>query len=192
MGVVSACFHIIVNGESLWNVFCCLLSYFTAKLHQFLTLGQFENLVFVIMSTRENIRLIARTSFDLMGYYLETGMRFMEHLLHWNTTKWDILKFHVQDGTKRQPCQKIRDLYCLSYSYNSSQWYSQFHTEFSRHVPISSDYFTNRNNLTNQIISQQSDLYLNKHFSFPMMTSKKVWVCVISVMLRISIARLIW
>ena len=26
------------------------------------TLGQFENLVFVIMSTRENIRLIARTS----------------------------------------------------------------------------------------------------------------------------------
>ena len=27
------------------------------------TLGQFENLVFVIMSTRENIRLIARSSF---------------------------------------------------------------------------------------------------------------------------------
>ena len=27
------------------------------------TLGQFENLVFVIMSTRENIRLIAKTSF---------------------------------------------------------------------------------------------------------------------------------
>ena len=26
-------------------------------------LGQFENLVFVIMSTRENIRLIARNSF---------------------------------------------------------------------------------------------------------------------------------
>ena len=26
------------------------------------TLGQFENLVFVIMSTRENIRIIARTS----------------------------------------------------------------------------------------------------------------------------------
>ena len=37
-------------------------AYFTAKLHQFLkTSGQFENLVFVIMSTRENIRLIART-----------------------------------------------------------------------------------------------------------------------------------
>ena len=27
------------------------------------TLGQFENLVFVIMSTRENIRFIARTPF---------------------------------------------------------------------------------------------------------------------------------
>ena len=29
------------------------------------TLGQFENSVFVIMSTRENIRLIARSSFLL-------------------------------------------------------------------------------------------------------------------------------
>ena len=33
----------------------------TAKLHQLKTSVQFENLVFVIMSTRENIRLIART-----------------------------------------------------------------------------------------------------------------------------------
>ena len=31
------------------------------------TLGQFENLVFVIMSTRENIRLIARSSLDILG-----------------------------------------------------------------------------------------------------------------------------
>ena len=30
------------------------------------TLGQFENLVFVIMSTRENIRLIARSSLELV------------------------------------------------------------------------------------------------------------------------------
>ena len=38
------------------------------------TLGQFENLGFVIMSTRENIRLIARTPFlpelDFSCYYL--------------------------------------------------------------------------------------------------------------------------
>ena len=36
----------------------------TAEIHQLKkTLGQIENLVFVIVSTRENIRLIARTSF---------------------------------------------------------------------------------------------------------------------------------
>ena len=29
------------------------------------TFGQFENLVFVIMSTRENVRCIARASFDI-------------------------------------------------------------------------------------------------------------------------------
>ena len=36
-------------------------AYFTAKLHQFkktTTLGQFENLEYVTMSTRENIRLL--------------------------------------------------------------------------------------------------------------------------------------
>ena len=38
-------------------------AYFTAKPHQLKkTLGQFENLVFEIMSTRENTVLIARTS----------------------------------------------------------------------------------------------------------------------------------
>ena len=43
--------------------FVVYYAYFTAELHQFnKTLGQFENLVFVIMSTRENIRLIARSS----------------------------------------------------------------------------------------------------------------------------------
>ena len=43
---------------------CCVACYahFTAKLHQLKkALGQFEDLVFVIMSTRENIRLMART-----------------------------------------------------------------------------------------------------------------------------------
>ena len=49
--------------------FVAYYAYFTAKLHQFLkTLGHFENLVFVIMSTRENIRLIARSSFHLGRY----------------------------------------------------------------------------------------------------------------------------
>ena len=46
--------------------FVAYYAYFTAKLHQF----QFENLVFVIMSTRENVRLIARCSlvdFDITG-----------------------------------------------------------------------------------------------------------------------------
>ena len=45
--------------------FVAYYAYFTAELHHLkktTTLGQFENLVFVIMSTRENIRLIARTS----------------------------------------------------------------------------------------------------------------------------------
>ena len=63
VGVESARFHGIVNGESLWNVFCCLLwifYYWTAPILK--TLGKFENLMFLIMSTRGNIRLIARNS----------------------------------------------------------------------------------------------------------------------------------
>ena len=57
----------MVNHFEMYFVACC--AYFTAKLQIFFytpilkTLGQFENLVFVIMSTRENIRLIARSSF---------------------------------------------------------------------------------------------------------------------------------
>ena len=63
VGVESARLHGIVNGESLWNVFCCLLCIFYCQTTPILkTLVQFENLVFVIMSTRENIRLIARSS----------------------------------------------------------------------------------------------------------------------------------
>ena len=43
--------------------FVAYYAYFTAKLHQFKkTLGQFEKLVFVIIPTRENIRVIARRS----------------------------------------------------------------------------------------------------------------------------------
>ena len=57
-------FYGIVNGESLWNVFYCLLCIFYCQTTPILkTLGQFENLVFIIMSTRKNIRLIARTPF---------------------------------------------------------------------------------------------------------------------------------
>ena len=63
MGVESARLHGFVKDESLWNVFCCLLCIFYCQTTSILkTLGQFENLEFVIMSTRENIRLIARTS----------------------------------------------------------------------------------------------------------------------------------
>ena len=44
-------------------MFCCLLCVFYCQTTPILkTLGQFENSVFVIMSTRENIRLIARSS----------------------------------------------------------------------------------------------------------------------------------
>ena len=43
--------------------FVAYYGYFTAKLTNFKTLELFENLVFVIMSTRENIRLIARTPY---------------------------------------------------------------------------------------------------------------------------------
>ena len=63
MRVESARVHGIVNGVLLWNVFCCLLCIFYWWTTPILkTLGQFENLVFVLMSTRENICLIARTS----------------------------------------------------------------------------------------------------------------------------------
>ena len=59
-GVESARLHRIVNSETT----------------QFLkTLGQFENLVFVIMSTRENIRLIAR-SFYLTRCFLNSFNKF--------------------------------------------------------------------------------------------------------------------
>ena len=44
--------------------FDAFYAYFTTETVQFLKiLGQFENLGFVIMSTRENIRLIARAPF---------------------------------------------------------------------------------------------------------------------------------
>ena len=62
VGVEGASFHGFVNDGSLWNIFWCFLCIFYYRNSSILKiLRQFENLGFVIMSTRENIRLIART-----------------------------------------------------------------------------------------------------------------------------------
>ena len=61
MGVEGANFHGFVNDGSIWNLFWCFLCTFNYQNSSILkTLGQFENLGFLIMSTRENIHLIAR------------------------------------------------------------------------------------------------------------------------------------
>ena len=61
VGVEGASFHGFVNDWSLWNLFWCFFCIFYYRNSPILKiLGQFENLGFVIMSTRENIRLIAR------------------------------------------------------------------------------------------------------------------------------------
>ena len=61
VGVQGASFHGFVNDGSLWNLFWCFLCIFYYRNSTILQiLGQFENLGFVVMSTRENIRLIAR------------------------------------------------------------------------------------------------------------------------------------
>ena len=44
---------------------------------------------------------------------------------------------------------------------------------FRQNVLISSEHFLDRNNVTNRKLSQQRDLYSNKHFRYPMMTSEK-------------------
>ena len=51
--------------------FVAFYAYFTTETVQFKKkIGQFENLGFVIMSTRENIRLIARAPFKLLIHSL--------------------------------------------------------------------------------------------------------------------------
>ena len=66
VGVEGASFHGFVNDGSLWNLFWCFLCIFNYRNSPILKiLGQFENLGFVIMSTRENIRLIARAPLAL-------------------------------------------------------------------------------------------------------------------------------
>ena len=63
--------------------FVAYYAYFTAKLVEttpiLKTLGQFENLVFVIMSTRENIRLIARTSWQSHTYCINLYGKFHQN-----------------------------------------------------------------------------------------------------------------
>ena len=60
VGVEGASFNGFVNDESLWNLFWCFLCKFYYRNRPILkTLRQFENLGFVITSTKENIRLIA-------------------------------------------------------------------------------------------------------------------------------------
>ena len=50
--------------DRLETYFDAFYAYFTTEIVKFFKkIGQFENLGFVIMSTRENIRLIARTPF---------------------------------------------------------------------------------------------------------------------------------
>ena len=54
-----------------FGTFWCLLYIFYCRTTAiFKTLGQFENLVFVIMSTRENIRLFARTPFQIVFFLI--------------------------------------------------------------------------------------------------------------------------
>ena len=55
----------MMNRFETFFVACC--AYLLPNYTNFKkTLGQFENLVFVIMSTRENIRLIARSSLSVL------------------------------------------------------------------------------------------------------------------------------
>ena len=67
VGVGGASFHGFVNNGSLWNLFWCFLCIFYYRNGPiFKTLGQFENLGFVIMSARENIRIIARAPYNYL------------------------------------------------------------------------------------------------------------------------------
>ena len=76
MGVESAHFSGIVDGGSLLDVFCCLLGVFCCRAALVLeALGQFEGLVFVVMSTRENIRLITRTPLICLFERLSATLR---------------------------------------------------------------------------------------------------------------------
>ena len=72
VGVEGASFHGFVVDESLWNQFWCFQCIFYYRNSPILKiLGQFENLSFVIMSTRENIRLIARAPLAILkGWHI--------------------------------------------------------------------------------------------------------------------------
>ena len=53
----------MMDDGNLFGCFLCIFYYRNSPILKIL--GQFENLGFVIMSTRENIRLIARAPFQL-------------------------------------------------------------------------------------------------------------------------------
>ena len=63
MGVEGISFHGFINVNLVETYFYAYYEYFTTGIDQFLkTFEQFENFAFIIMSTREFIRLIARAS----------------------------------------------------------------------------------------------------------------------------------
>ena len=69
--VEGASFNGFVNDGSLWNLFWCVLCIFYYRHSPILKiLGQFENEGFEIMSTRENMRLIARSPLLSLESYL--------------------------------------------------------------------------------------------------------------------------
>ena len=87
VGVEGANIHGFVSDESVWNLFWCFLCIFYYRNRPILkTLGQFENLGFVIMSTRENIHLIARAPFEQNIVTCQKGLDkqwSFPHLLFW-------------------------------------------------------------------------------------------------------------
>ena len=62
-------------------IFCLLCIFYYRTTPNLKTLGQFENLVFVIMSTRENIRLITRTPLNRRLFFF---CFFLHRLRSWN------------------------------------------------------------------------------------------------------------
>ena len=86
VGVEGASFHGFVKDGSLWNLFWCFLCIFYYRNSPILKiLGQFEKLGFVIMSTRENIRFIARAPLESTHRHLIIFMgQFNSQILWWS------------------------------------------------------------------------------------------------------------
>ena len=71
----------------------------------------------------------------------------------WHVNLKETLNFKNLKQSENNLAQTVHRLFILCSNFN------QFHTEGYRHVPVSSEHFPNRNNLTNQKTSQQS-IYL--------------------------------